>query len=344
MSSTQLTTFADLYTDLLQRVRVSTSTAGSVEQAKRYINIALHDIHLGFEYKLPWCERRWQLTTHAPYSDGTVTATVGSTAVVGFGTLWNTNNAHSVKNARSTGKMIIEDSQVVYGITNVQSDTTIALRASFVAENSVSAGTYTYFEDEYDLTSTFLRPIDSTMFSPDMQIALIPRHEFRRRYPVVRISGRPRVACIVDGPTTPTDFTPVRRVVFYPYPDKTYVIPYTYISSALAIPSGGASTLTSMSSDTDTPIMPLRYRHAILYHALAKWYRDKKDDARAEQANADYTDIMMRVVSDDDMATKNTAYLQPQMGQYTGAAKAPYRRSRGGKIYDVNGEFDAFRR
>ncbi len=54
MSSTsQVTTFEDLYTDLMNRVRVTTSVAATLEQAKRYINIALQDIHLGFDYKLP---------------------------------------------------------------------------------------------------------------------------------------------------------------------------------------------------------------------------------------------------------------------------------------------------
>ena len=96
MSSTsQLTTFSDLYTDLLNRVRVTTSVSASVEQAKRYINIALHDIHLGFDYKLPWCERQSYLRTKAPYTTGTVQAVNGSGTLSGTGTAWNTNNALS---------------------------------------------------------------------------------------------------------------------------------------------------------------------------------------------------------------------------------------------------------
>jgi len=100
MSSTsQLTTFSDLYTDLLQRVRVATSVTATIEQAKRYINIALHDIHLGFDYKLPWCEASFTIRTKAPYTTGTVTATYGSATLIGAGTAWNTADAFSVTNA-----------------------------------------------------------------------------------------------------------------------------------------------------------------------------------------------------------------------------------------------------
>src|SRR5262245_54119168 len=39
----QLTTFRDLYLDLQNRVRLTTGSSATEAQAKRYINIALHD-------------------------------------------------------------------------------------------------------------------------------------------------------------------------------------------------------------------------------------------------------------------------------------------------------------
>ena len=67
MSATsQVTTFSDLYTDLQNRVRVTPGISATENQAKRYINTALQDIHLSFDYKLPWCERRGVIRTHAP--------------------------------------------------------------------------------------------------------------------------------------------------------------------------------------------------------------------------------------------------------------------------------------
>ena len=343
MSSTsQLTTFSDLYTDLLNRVRVSSSVAATVEQAKRYINIALHDIHLGFEYKLPWCEANYYLRTKAPYTTGTLTATNGSTVFSGAGTLWNTNDAFGVKNVVSMGKIIVAGNPTVYKVSTVTSDVSLGMY-TYYEETTVSGSEYTYFEDEYALTASFIRPVDFGMFSPPMGIALISRAEFRKRYPVVNIQGKPKVACIVDTSTTSTDLTPSRRVIFYPYPDKAYVIPYTYISGNLATTSAGAG-LTSMTSDSDVPKMPLRYRHAILYHALYHWYRDRKDDARSEQAKAEYTDIMMRIVSDHDIATHTKAHIQPSVGSYHSSAYAPYSHRGGRLIYDLNDDFDSFKR
>src|SRR3990172_5195932 len=106
MSSTsQLTTFSDLYTDLQNRVRVTTGITATETQAKRYINIALQDIHLAFDYKLPWAERRGVLRTHAPYSTGTVSVSVGGTALTGASTLWNTANDYGENNMRVGGKL-----------------------------------------------------------------------------------------------------------------------------------------------------------------------------------------------------------------------------------------------
>lgn len=343
MSSTsQVTTFSDLYTDLLNRVRTSSGVTATDTIAKRYINIALQDIHLGFDYKLPWCEDQFYLRTKAPYTTGTISASVGGTTFTGSSTAWNTNNSYGEKNVVPHGKIIVSGESTVYKVSSVENDTQVTLYQRYINSAALSGSEYTYFEDEYALATAFLRPLDFTMFSPQMGIQLIPRHEFRRLYPVINVSGKPRVACIVDTVTTGANLTPARKVMFYPYPDQVYSIPYTYITSNIAVTSAGAG-LTSMSSDTDTPTMPLRYRHAIVFHALSHWYRDRKDDARAEAAKAEYTDIMQRIVGDHDIATHTMAQLQPR-GGYHRTAQAPYSYRGGRRIYDLHDEFDSFRR
>lgn len=340
--TTQYTTFADLYQGLLRRVRVSTGVVATDNQAKHYINVALQDIHLGFDYKLPWCEANFYLRTKAPYTTGTISASVGGSSFTGTSTAWATNDAYGTSNAVAHGKIFASGDSNIYKVSSVDSNTQITLYTKYVADSALTDSEYIYFEDEYTLTSAFLRPVDLQMFSPQMGISLISRSEFRRRYPVVNVSGRPRVACIIDSRIAGTILTPVRKVVFYPYPDQAYIIPYTYISSAVAVTSAGAA-LTSMSSDTDEPIMPLRYRHAIIFHALSHWYRDRKDDARSQSASAEYQSIMERIVGDHDIATHTTAYLQPR-GGYVRAAQNPYSYRGGRRIYDLNDEFDSFKR
>lgn len=342
MSTTsQLTTFSDLYVDLQNRTRVTTGVTATETQAKRYINIALQDIHLAFDYTLPWAERRGVLRTHAPYSTGTISATVGSTTLTGASTLWNTANSYSENNMRVGGKVKLAGGMDLYTVTAVGSDTSATLGQKYVGSSALSGEEYVYFEDEYALASDFLRPVDMQSFTDDRSIPLIGRNEWRRRYPRPNVSGRPRTASILDlsfsGSTTP-----VRKVVLYPYPDQVYLIPYSYISNAVAVTSAGVEG-TTLSSDTDEPTMPLRYRHAIVFHALYHWYRDKRDDARSQEAKAEYVDIMGRITADQDIGTHVQASIQPRMGMYTRHAYHPYSK-RGGRRMDLNNEFDRFRR
>ena len=336
MSATsQVTDFSDLFTDLQNRVRATTSVTATENQAKRYINVGLHDMHVGTDYRFPWAERSALLRTQAEYTTGTITTTKGSTSVTGASTAWNTNNDFAVANVRANGKFRIAGALTPYAVDSVSSDTAAVLSTRFV-ETSVSAGTYVYYEDEYALATDFLRPVDAQRFSDQIPIDLIGRTEFRRRYPANSTTGRPTVATIIDvAPSGNT--TPIRRVRFHPPPSTAILIPYTYITGNLAVSSAGTAA-ANLSANADEPIVPLRYRHAIVFHALANWYRDKKDDARAEAAKAEYTDIMLRIMGDVEVGAARPQ-IRPRIQGYVRRAKRPWSGS-GGRRYDVNGKFD----
>lgn len=338
-TTTQLTTFRDLYMDLQNRVRLQTGVSATESQAKRYINIANQDFYLGFDYKLPWAERRGLLRTHAPYTTGTVTVAAGATALSGASTLWNTANTYGEFNVRVGGKMTFDGGHNIYQVTAVTSDTIATISSRYVASADLTLGDYKYFEDEYALASDFLRPVDVQSFTDDRSVPLIGRGEWRRRFPRPNVAGRPRVACLLDTSFNATT-TPVRKVVLYPYPDAVYLLPYTYISSAVMVSTAGVEGV-NMSEDTDEPTMPLRYRHALIFHALSHWYRDKRDDARSQEAKAEYTDIMGRIVNDQEIGSHVQASIQPRMSFYTRHAVRPYSR-RGGRRIDSDGRFDRF--
>ena len=335
MSTTsQVTDFSDMITNLSNRIRVTTGVTATETQLKTALNTALHDMHLGVDYKLPWAERRAIIRTQDDYTTGTVTTTKGSTAVTGASTAWNTNNDFTVKNARANGKIVFSGSRTVYIVSSVGSDTSITLTEKFT-ETSLSAATYTYFEDEYDLASDFLRPIDMQRFSLETAIDLISRTQFRMLYPVNSTLGRPSVATLLDfAPSGNT--TPIRRVRFAPPPNDFYQIPYTYVTGNLAVSSAGAAQ-ANMSANADEPIVPLRYRHAIVLHALATLYRDKKDDTRSQEAKAEYVDIMTRIMLDTEVGAPRPQ-LRPRLSGYVNAAQRPY--SRGGGRRGGLGRFD----
>lgn len=335
-SATQLTTFSDLYTDLQNRVRVTTGVTATQTQAQRYINIALQDMHLGFDYKFPWAERQARLLTRVQYSTGTVTITQGSAALTGAGTLWTTADAFGTANVRANGKIRIAGGLSPYVVQSVGGAGAITLSSKFT-EADAAAQTYIYYEDEYDLATDFLRPVDAQQFSDQMPIDLISRTEFRRRYPAnANPQNQIAVACIIDyAPSGNT--TPVRRVKFHPPPSIALTIPYTYITSNLAVSSAGVGA-ANLSADTDEPIIPLRYRHALLYHALYHWYRDKKDDARMDAAKGEYTDILIRIASDVEVGGVRPQ-IRPRVAAYANKARRPWSGG-SSRRYDINGKFD----
>jgi len=156
-TATQLTIFSDIYTDLQNRVRVTTGVTATENQAKRYINIALHDMHIGRSENFPWAERSAVLLTQPQYTTGTITATKGSATIAGDSTLWNTANDFGNNNMQAGGKITVAGSLDVYEISAVASDTSATLTGKF-ADTTVTDGTYTYFEDEYALDSCFFAP------------------------------------------------------------------------------------------------------------------------------------------------------------------------------------------
>ena len=331
------TTFAELYEDLLNRVRAQTGVTATEQQAKRYINIALHDIHIGNGEKFPWAEREAILVTQDDYSTGTLSVDKGGTTLTGSSTLWNTNNDFSVANMRVGGKIVINGGVEVYTISAVASDTSATISSAFT-QTDVSGGSYVYFEDEYALASDFLRPLDLQFFDRNQEITIIARKEFRQRYPRNKIVGKPLVASIFDKAFS-GDTTPVRKVRFHKPPDDFYSIPYSYVTSNLAVSSAGVAK-TQLTADADEPIIPLQYRHAIIFHALAHWYRDKRDDDRAQAAKAEYVDLMLRMTGDMEIGHSRPQF-RPRLGSYARSAKRPYGRR--GTRYTTGDAFDELR-
>ena len=324
----QPSTFSELYTELLNAVREATTVTATTTIAKRYINRALHDMHIDSEF--PWATRTATLLLHATYTTGTVTVTQGSTTWTGASTLWNTANSFAQNNARTTGKLTIAGTDI-YTISAVGSDTSITANERFVAE-SVAASTYTYYEDEYALASDFWQPVDKRQFTDALAIELIGPREFYRRYPRNSTLGTPKVATLIDlGPSGSTARRP--RIVFHPVPSAAMLIPYRYLTTNLAVTSAGVGA-ENLDGDTDEPIVPLRYRHAIVLHALAFWYRDRKDDTRSQEAKGEYQDLLRRI-RQDTQPSDDRPRLIPRTSRYK---QIP--RVSGHRRYDIDGSFD----
>ena len=337
--TTQPTTFSDLYTDLLNRARDETSYAPTVVQAKRYINIALVDMHLGTGEKFPWAERKGYIRTKAKQTTGTITMSTGSTTVLGAGTTWADNDDFGVINVLAGGKLTFNGTTDVYEVrVDAVIEGALAITTPYIGED-LAAASYVYFEDEYALASDFLRPVDQQSFDDNRSIDLVGRTEFRRRYPRNGVPGTPYIATMLElGPSSIVGDTVRRRKIrFASPPAQVELIPYAYVTNLLAQSTAGVAAV-SLSADTDEPIVPLQYRHAIVYGALKNWYRDRKDDAREQSAAQDYASVMSRIISDNEVGGIR-AQIRPRMETYRRNAKRPWRGSGRGR-YDTGGRFD----
>lgn len=337
--STQPSTLAELRVAFLNSVKdVGSNTAAANgasmnDIANSYLNRALMDMHTNPNVMPYWAIRRGVLITHAPYSDGTIsiTAATSRTAVVGASTLWNTAvSGFGFNNARAGGKIKFSGLSEIYEVSGTPASDTAMTLASVYTGADLSAATYTYFEDEYALVSDFLKPADARLFSTDLNIPFIGPMEFRRRYPRNDFPGKPRVATMIQLGFSSTT-TPRQRIVLSPYPNDEYSIPYDYVTSNLAVSTTGVEQV-QMTSDTDEPIIPIKYRMALIFQALTHWYRDEKDDARSQEVKGEYTDLMQRMMN--DVGTGQRDYPK-----FVVRTKYGMRRRRG--RYSYNSDFDS---
>ena len=317
-------------------MRSETGVTSTTNLAKRYIDEAHRDLYIGHGEKFHWAERRNTIITHAEYTTGTLTATIGSGTLTGASTLWNTNNDHGQKNMRKYGKISIAGADEVHEISSVTNDTSAAMTPNYIG-STASELEYRYFEDTYALASDFLKPVDSRSFDDNRRIHFVGRSRFRQMYPRNRTTSTSISVAILEDYAPDGNVTLIRRIRFGPPPSNTQIIPYSYVTSNIVTASDGTAK-DSFTADADHPTMPLHYRPIIVAGAKLHWYRDIKDDQRSLQVLPLYQQMLDRMIGDQDVGAQKMR-IRTARGLYVSRAKRPYR---GGQRYDINGRFDRF--
>ena len=324
-------TLTELRTDLLNRIRAATGVTATNTIADRYLNIGLHDLHLHKQWW--WSERRSQIITKAPYSTGTVTVDQGATAVTGASSpAWTTANDFGINNVAVGDKITLGSHGDVYVVDAVGSATTLTLASRYTGSD-LSAGAYTAFQDEYALASDFADPIDVRIFSEEREIYLIGPKAFYKDFARNSVRGVPKRAAFIT--LAPSGSVAVRRrVLFGPAPDQAYTIPYRYTTTNLAVSAAGVGQ-ANLSATTDEPIVPLRYRIAIVLNALYHWMRDRKDDARSQEVKAEYEGYVLRISQDVTPVTEDRLRFVPNVPTI-----GVSRRRRSSRRYSIDTRFD----
>lgn len=323
-------TLSELRTDFSNRVRIATGVTATANIVDRYLNIGNQDLHLHYQWW--WSSRRAEIITKPPYSTGTVAINQGATALTGTSTAWTTADDFGNNNAAVGDKITIGAVGEVYLVNAVGSATSITLGSRYTGSDISSGGGYTVYQDEYALASDFFAPLDVRLFSEEYKIELIGPKEFYRKFVRNSVRQAPRYATLIT--LAPSGSAAVRRrVVFGPAPDKAYTIPYRYTTTSLAVSSGGTEQAT-MTATTDEPIVPMRYRQAIVLNALYHWYRDRKDDVRSQEVKAEYDAFILRITQDVTPVVEDRLRFVPAI-QTLGVA-----RRRHGRRYSTDSRFD----
>lgn len=344
--TTQFTTFSDLYNGLLKAIRSDRSNSETIEQAKRYINTALADIHLGFAEKVPWALRDYSFSTTTTFTD-TVT-------VVGATTTEAPNNIDYKQYTLSNtdGNDYIAGHKIA--VTTTSTDTSTGLegyiRDTVLATTPAGINIYQtglavddvvrVYQDEIEMPDDFMRLAGNLIKIGSRDIPVIGRVEFRHRFAGDYSVNRPQFASIIDT-TDVISGLDNRKLRLFPIPNAVERAHVTYVTKLLVTAADG-TWQEEFSADTDEPIVPRRYRHAIFYHALSNWYRDRKDDVRSQEAKAEYVEIMNRITNDTE-AGQSTMSLRPNRRPYRRKSNRPYSSGRSGsRRYDF-GRFDELR-
>ena len=329
------TTFLELRTHFLEVLRdLARGIAVPNTVANRYLNLGLQAMH---QEDWWWAERAAVLLTHDDYTTGTLSIALATrTTVTGVSTLWATAvEGMGFNNARAGGKLTVGTTDV-YTVSSVESDTSLTLTDRFVGTTALSGQSYTYFEDEYALASDYWRPIDLRYFDADRTIQIIGPQEFYARFARNTQLVPPRFAALIErGPSASVALRP--RVVFAPPPDRQMIIPYRYHTTGLAVTSAGVAS-ANLSADTDQPIVPLRWRIAVVYKALELWSGDQRDAPRTAFSASKYGELMGLARQAAIGHQHDTPRLQPKLEHYRAHAMAPY--SRRTRRYTTGSRFD----
>lgn len=350
-STTQFTTFSDLYQGLLKATRTDGTNTATIEQAKRYINTAHSDMHVGFAENVPWAIRDYTANSRTMPSTTEIITSASPAIIIPSPINGQVAYDYGYANTSLDAQVIPAGTKVI--VTNSADGTTKLVEGEVVSQGDVGADdplivrvyhdnselfavgdTVRFYQDDITMPDDFMRLAGNQVKIGSRDVDLEGRIDFRHAYAGRMDLGRPYAVTIIDS------FGAVgldnRKMRLFPIPNTSERIYITYVTKNLVLTDAGLRQPT-MVNDDDQSIMPLRYRHAIFFHALYHWYRDRKDDTRSQEAKAEYVEIMTRIINDTE-AGQSKMSIRPNTGAYRRKSKRPY-RSRGGRRFD-HGGFD----
>ncbi|MEE8517703.1 MAG: hypothetical protein V3S98_01095 [Dehalococcoidia bacterium] len=249
--------------------------------------------NIAFEAAWKWAEREGRITTTPGFDTGTVTVTNLSATVTGAGgTTWNTASAVLPDDKFNAG----EDG--FYRILSVETDTSLTLKGTF-AGTTAAGQDYSILRDEYDMDDGVLELLSVRMLDPARTLTVLSPTQWEELTNGDLDTGEPQFAMLVGADQSEVGNVGTnQKLQFWPLPDATYPITYTY-RTLLTFPSVDGDNL-----ETGPHLSAL-----VFYRAMSEIYRRLQEPERSVDYQAQYEQLLKKVKASDLNRTNKSRHM-----------------------------------
>jgi hypothetical protein len=261
-----------------------------------------------------WRQKQGVIRTIANYSTGTASNTGAVVTFSGGGSPLATWLGGKFRYTNTTAQNDIAR------ITTVVPTTSITVDLAYASNESNK--TFSLFFDECPMASDFDKPIAGTRYfdaagnAGSWNVDLVSIEELLRRRALrgsdAWTAGEPKQATIFGIKTDSGTFDLTRYCILDPAPDDVYNIRYYYVRTA-----------NTLSSNTDTLLMPDRFVNALIQMVMADAYRDLKDDPRAQIADQTATRLLQQFQAELDATSTQAGFVPTTSDRTLQAANLP---------------------
>lgn len=328
--------FSDLLTRVMNTLRLPVTNAVEAAKVSNLINLVYRDVCAKQDWL--WLQEREVINTSAVLTSGTVSVTLGSSAVdfTDPPTMDVTDRAFFVP-----GNAL--DSLAVYRVASTGSSASnFILDGQYTGATSTEAG-YRLWEDLIQLPDDTAKVLQVKRYGHWLPVNLIGKNMMGQLKINDTSEGKPDYATVVNqyavvgtssvgSTSTDTEANIGRRQLqIHPYPDKAYRL-------EILIKQNLNTELTSTGSNT-RPLIPDQFAEVLFYGTVARAYSIfLADESRGQQYQQLFNDALSLMAAQDKEYSRDLPQLQPA-DDYRRIGR---RRNRAASGYTLGGLFDRF--
>lgn len=226
--------------------------------------------HISGLFNWPWLMKHSIFQTKADITTGTASINSGDTALT-------FSSAPTVSVANDYMVQFPSTSDDWYFISShTASSTSAVISVPFTGSSNISGATYIVRKVFYSMASDVDRIVDIRQTITDNKLEPVDIRTFDRIIPDPSLTGTPVYYSMIG-----MDSSNYWRLTFYPIPNATVNMQLRYYQR-----------ITELSSDTDEPIIPIKWHNALVFGALAMYGHDYIDDDRVKDAQVRYQNVI----------------------------------------------------